>query len=181
MNEWITSEMVTPQWTTNWSISYFNYFSTQHKGKIRRFDYWDTVHKNYTVMHGKKITRSIETPVVLTQLSGKCLSTISRMTACCVCNMSEAKLRMTYSMLACVANAVLLCSGNGYTTIWLYRSSERSRARTMLTNVLLIATRLNQQTTSAFILTLWVSQGHLSCKRLKQMVKFYKWLTFFSV
>lgn len=50
---------------------------------------------------------------LLTQLSGKYLSTISLIFACCVCNMEGQKYRQTYSMDAWVASAVLRCSGRG--------------------------------------------------------------------
>lgn len=54
----------------------------------------------------------------LTQLSGKCLSTISLILACWFCRMSGAKNKMTYNMEAWVARAVLRCSGKGYAEIW---------------------------------------------------------------
>lgn len=53
-----------------------------------------------------------------TQLSGKCLSTISLILACCELSVSGEKNMMTYSMAACVDRAVLRCSGKGYAEIW---------------------------------------------------------------
>lgn len=61
----------------------------------------------------------------LTQLSGKCLSTISLILACWFCRMSGAKNKMTYNMEAWVARAVLRCSGKGYAEIWCKKNQKK--------------------------------------------------------
>lgn len=100
------------------SMTAYMHKSTVHINNIK--EVYSTDLPSFRFKVGHLVEKWGEAAVIscLTQLSGKCLSTISLILACWFCRMSGAKNKMTYSMEAWVARAVLRCSGKGYAEIW---------------------------------------------------------------
>lgn len=100
------------------SMTAYMHKSTVHINNIKEVYSTDLPSFRFKVGHLVEKWGKAAVISCLTQLSGKCLSTISLILACWFCRMSGAKNKMTYSMEAWVARAVLRCSGKGYAEIW---------------------------------------------------------------